>query len=1039
MNHPSCRFWFNGWLILLLLAGCSGRTSNATVGLATPLVSPAGVLKASASPTMTDGTPTRPSGLSSTPTPDVVPATPIPDDNVLHFERPVIDSDHVKQLQILAQWSTGAGEEYYLWSPDSTHLLLVSAQVIRMIDVITFQQIWEAPGVDNAMFSQDGSRVVVEKSAVTRILRAADGQVDQSGLPYQVVLPTKMQLPVKDNINGDDFLTVLEDGTHHELHFRASECLAGIVYTDLPSGITGYSLSPDSRLLLITARGTETQPVYQTIVYGINSGLEFPLPAHLSGAEPPGFYATRPGFGVTPLVPARIPPILGQREYPSPIDPPEGSPQNYRLRLLDEPSAILMLQSLAEYGWANDVYGPADGRGSLYNAQEALHMAIQDYVRRFPQSANLVSVQWLLALNNTILKSHESDNWMAAQIEQALNHKELASSLLSLNAGLAPFGFFVDASFKSPYISDETGCDPVDAPPSPLVVNNLMGDHRESLVFMVRTVWSQVGVLFTLTQDLSGQYHVFPVGGQWDVYAGMGQAVQIMDLFGDRQPAIRLDYYWHNGTMNGSNTSFYRWKGKGINRGSFIELSGGIDSGHDGHIIPFRFPEGPGKIRKIVAPKRGMMMFDQVQNLTWNGQKYVSSFHIPLTDDVGDYIEWLEAAVNNHQYSEVVTLIKAQPDDLPWRRFFLGYVEAIQFHPGLARLALQPLADQTKQDPDNALALAAQKFLAEYKSDTDVMRACQAAMDMSQDAYCNPVLITRSFLEWLSRQSSGDLPTKLAGYGIQFSYQNSFDANGDGRKDWLLEQKLPESSQDDFVKNPIWMIISKENGFRFFKLPTHITHISSDSSSTGELEWSLIQLGGGIDGEAVTILMVKKGAYAHFFRIYQEDGIDAVATLKLDEFVSTYQVVEQKDGSRQLVIFHEDTDRFYPPSIYRWNPATGELDNSDYLEHLLFVENNPTEALRILPGMLDYINTHLEKDDFSRMFYAPRMKFFLGLAYELCGDKENAFRTYYDLWKDHPINTEAATSAGAEHYDQPYVIMARARLENLPQTTPIYP
>jgi hypothetical protein len=448
--------WLNLVLIVAALSACSGPQPQPTPTLST-ITAPATTAPTRPVPSpVATATPTR---ESPTPTPTVTPTAEVGPLPVARKgqRKPLIED--INRLQILAEWDTGAEESSYFWSPDGSRILLLSKSVARLIDTMTCQQVWENPGGSEAEFSTDGSLVRIHKGAEQRIYRSKDGVVVGGNVEFVGALPTLWLkplseikagfIPASDNSlkgNYHDFLAIVEAGNTAELRQVYHDSLKTLaVFKGLPPGVSGYSASPDGSLLLVTAREDSSPTVYRAVLLGINNGFESSLPIHKPEGPRAGFHPTRPGSGVTQQFPVLISPLTGQSRFPAPISPPSVSFQNYQLKPWDETQTLDPIKQLVEFATANDVFGPASGRGNLFEAEEALRFALKEYLLRYPAGAYRVPVQWRLAMTDTILGSNQWNEWIASQVADMLNQGLVTPDNLSLNAALSPLGFYVDA------------------------------------------------------------------------------------------------------------------------------------------------------------------------------------------------------------------------------------------------------------------------------------------------------------------------------------------------------------------------------------------------------------------------------------------------------------------------------------------------------------------------------------------------------------------------------------------------------------------
>jgi hypothetical protein len=509
-------------------------------------------------------------------------------------------------------------------------------------------------------------------------------------------------------------------------------------------------------------------------------------------------------------------------------------------------------------------------------------------------------------------------------------------------------------------------------------------------------------------RDARGIYHVLPVEGDWVFSVGVFQEAAGVDITGDGRPEIRVDFYTHSGSMNFKDMAFYQWQGKNIETGKFVLILGydNIQTDVPFNDIQISGPDGAPKTLKFVST--GIGRFNYTTTWKWNGSGFDESSRFPVPADqsfargYGVYQMMLE----NGQFRDVTDKIKALPPD-PWRLFILGYAEALQFHPVPARSAFQAVLAQS-QDSQGDLKLlpAAQAFLDAYKEDTDLYRACQAALLVEAKAPCVVSPIFARYLEHFKAQPVPNILEPLEGYGFKFGVKLSEDFNMDGQADWILQEGTD-----------LWLLASRPGGFDYQKISSYWEYNQAPAQLS---DFTLLA---DENNPAAKVFVLKQLQHVIWFQLHREGGYWDYHELLSDYGNSDYTAT-QVEGKSTILLFHQLNRYSQLPEIAIWDAASQSFQKMDYLEWLLLEHPDPWQALRVIPSLLEKIQA-LPDDQIFMKTYIPRLNYLLGLAYELNNDPENAARVYYDLWKASPLPVKEYEW----HYDQPYVLMARDKLK----------
>ena len=105
----------------------------------------------------------------------------------------------------------------------------------------------------------------------------------------------------------------------------------------------------------------------------------------------------------------------------------------------------------------------------------------------------------------------------------------------------------------------------------------------------------------------------------------------------------------------------------------------------------------------------------------------------------------------------------------------------------------------------------------------------------------------------------------------------------------------------------------------------------------------------------------------------------------------------------------EIVETFIATSYY-WDESKKEFIEDDVVEDLILNQGRYEDAIVILNKDFQIFQQY-----YGYVVPPSSYLYLLGLAYELNGDEALAVKTYYQLWREHP--------------DNPYALMARAKLE----------
>ena len=897
--------------------------------------------------------------------------------------------------------------QYFSVSRDGDYAIAVVENQVFVWSLITGIEILQKPG-QAAAFGSGGYYLAVQDKDTVTIFVTSSGELLQT-----FEIPDSRAF----DVGGDwsMFAVSTPDGPNQKAYFYDSgtgDLLR--ILRDLPAETEMLSFSPDNRWLLVIARDVTKNQPSRYFLLGLYSGLPT-----ASTTETGELNITRPFTTPAPLFPILYPPLNGHSEFPTPIAKPTGEVEDYRLKDWNEERGIDLIQPLVEFAAANYHLGPAASVYSFMWPQDAIRIAAQEYLMRFPNSSHQEAVQWRLASSNIILNRHDSDAWILAQIERGLNVGSIDPSDMRINAYLAPFGFSLLNSL-SPALTPESfewfGCD---GAVNPVLAPGLFDDTGTTRIIAIGSLWGGNGIIAALHQDTNGQYQIIPIHSRLNFNVSYCQSVLVEDLTGDGRPEVWIDDYWHSGSMDSKDSFIYQWRD-----GEFVEISGKKISGFD---FPYEIKllGSPGQAKTIEFTRRGPYTSSGPTILQWDGEQFVEGLSgIPITFDPNGRVDpyFIDGAIRQGDYQRVSRQLRSllsdpeqkgslHPNDTVILTFGLAISEALLFKPAEARAVLEELLQSNPTGVEFDYASAVQEFLDVYQTETDLWQACLVMQDVPLP--CPLSVVFRELVERSVAQTESDLLKNLEEYGIEFVHTSSFLWNDDKKLDWLL---IPEEPEGNRYGPTSVLLLSKDNGYATHSLPLY------GNRSEKLVEFKKVQLAGSSD---ISFFYL----YDKELRIFQvpSDSIDGrIETKTYDFSVSEYQEFIGED-SYELILWY-DVGRYQPPEFVYWDTETSQFLTYDYAEYLVLVKNQPEEAVRVISAELERIEALPDEDNSSYVKYSesPRLKYLLGLSYELLGDEASAKDVYFDLWR-----TPTAEIFYGDNPEQPYAIMAQEKLEKI--------
>lgn len=727
--------------------------------------------------------------------------------------------------------------------------------------------------------------------------------------------------------------------------------------------------------------------------------------------------------------PYQITPYDHAYETSTPVATPGGPSAQYALKPWTEQDALELMRTMDAYAAANHVIVPFRSLYEFIRAQLPVRLAALEFLARYKNSPYEKDVRWRLAFADAWLTNPESDAWVIQQVEDGFNRGAIRED--TLDTALTPYGFEITALVNDP-----------EAPnfqclfgSQPLTVSGLpgLGDAR---ILIIRAIEQDNGLVVALTKDKNDRYRLTLIrNGVFRWGLGVCQSAAAQDLTGDGIQEIVISEVAASGSMRDGAAYIYQWR-----QDRFVEITGGgIGTWDDEVPYDIQTPTEPDGSKSIRPRKQVQLNTLANDTWRWDGEQFSMAERrvvFPLHAwTIGNGA--IKDALANGQYAEVENQLRdplsvdvsdsdAEPALADYLTFELAVSQALMFQADAARETLQTLVDAPHRPDLTALPNAARRFLGVYREETDLYRACHAALsyyntipsrvkDAAGNAVknpavpigyyygaldlCDPQIMLTALVEKIAPSLSGNVPADFQRYGVQPLYSQKLDINEDGNADWLVIPSFPKGSSQR-----IWFFLHSGVGYQIASAP---------AASGSAVRVEKLRLPG--DDHPAVLLTTGDRLQLYRYRF-------AGDTLKVDrgldiERVKNFKIIPQDDGSALDIAKNARYADHLSPlrGIYQWDSAEQKFIPQDYYERALLVSGQREAAAqeiadaitRLVPGM---------KEEYDRSYETARLRYLLGLSYELSGEVEKAASTYYALWRSQP--------------DQPYGLMAREKLQD---------
>lgn len=742
---------------------------------------------------------------------------------------------------------------------------------------------------------------------------------------------------------------------------------------------------------------------------------------------------TSPTSTRTPWPVTEVPLVFDE---PTPIASPSSSAAAYHLKRWDESSALALVRQLEAYAFADNIPRPfGEKRFDYQDNQKPVKLAIQEMLLRFPKTDSREALKWRMALADAIRDDASSDTWILDQLEEGLNSGRLTPD--DLDRALNPYGFRIAQIVPTP---------------------NLFGDGRPAQVIKIAMQdRGDTGLYAALSQSSLGHYTLFKIHSSWFFNFGYDEPFAIEDHTGEGIPEVVLSLGYLNGSFCGRQILLYQWQHE-----HFSDLMEGqlhLDECHRMANWQYGPPDSSGaetlEVRRTQFYGSTVMRVDRYG---WDGEPYVlveSWLETPATLDAWT-AEWLPYAMEAGDYATVAGKLKQTlstplapeilerggasfPDYLSFR---LGEAYALESKRSQAEETLQQIIDAPHNHRVLAIPHAAQAYLDNYTDETDLYRACQAALQVidkaasgydyispSMDpdtieqvwgykpvgavpsgALCSLRAALNHIMQSAEPTSFSQLPEWLRAHGVLVQAYEEADLNGDRQMEWVVLVRTP----GDNAATDLWVMVNTGQGVMPLAVTTLESRWGALSEKTAATKTLEVEVVTSPQGESVCFIQAADSLFV--FQVGVRNGQPVLAGAANFNEVKAYEIHQQSDMLR-FDLTNANPDCYVCQSAYRWSngqvvgldPYADEAEQLREAETILLSGRQPAGAILLLQ--------HLIENPFSgfEAYYRPHLWYLLGLAYEMAGDTPNAVHVYWKLWNDFS--------------ETPYALMARDKLE----------
>ncbi|MCA9936948.1 MAG: tetratricopeptide repeat protein, partial [Anaerolineales bacterium] len=278
------------------------------------------------------------------------------------------------------------------------------------------------------------------------------------------------------------------------------------------------------------------------------------------------------------------------------------------------------------------------------------------------------------------------------------------------------------------------------------------------------------------------------------------------------------------------------------------------------------------------------------------------------------------------------------------------------------------------------------------------------------DHVCDARTAFRTDVQTLSSESDEQaVMAWLNGVGVSWTAVSLADLNNDNLTDWLILTSLDNSA----TWWELWAFVQNEAGYTLLYVGRLYTH-----ERPSGITYRPFQLPAG---QGTMHVVVADKALTAFTLSPQGDGWrvrellsywgeTAVTNIRFTQTDTTLSLFIAQNSVEKQYDWFSDTATF---TYVASNPPT-QAEQIGHIEQLIFQQSDYQEAIAQIQALLT--QGIVEPQRSSNETYAeparvePRLRYLLGLCYELTGDADNAVAAYWQVWHDFPDNLYALSA-----------------------------
>ena len=682
-----------------------------------------------------------------------------------------------------------------------------------------------------------------------------------------------------------------------------------------------------------------------------------------------------------------------------------------------------------------DIPFAGDFRGSFLNYQQAVNLAVREFLLRYPNSEDREQVEWLLAFTNT-LDRRDSDEWLVTEIARRINNGWLNPA--DLRSGLEPLGFVaypIRIGEKHILFDQELQLKPV---------MNLFGDNLPAYIWKIQNSeegYYGHGMFLAVEQLPDHSFRVARIYSKHNFPFSGYPYIDALDLTGDGQPEVIIADVGCEFGCNNLDAYIYQWR-----ENRFIELSHGNFGSEDDAWGDFSWEyDDKNQNSSTVIDVTHSFMLDPVRHrrLIWNGEWFQVAerqMELPSAEFLANdmFQDWIGYAMEYAEFNGIQPLFEYLLENPPkeqgaafsdFIRFQMAMVEALSSQVGPARDQLQRIVDSPSDPARPLVASVAVAFLKEYQGDADIFRSCQAALSVVDrslksihntnpefnpevisdnwgflpvSSLCSPRAAFRLLLRNLSIISGEDVTDRLRQAGVPVLRSLKADFDGDKLADWLVVIDTPASERTVEA----WVFV--DTGQEYSAVPVFEYDTRFPDYSIGVSNNPIRVDTFPFPGDRQPAIVLQAGEQVAIFAVHHKDLTAEVELLLLINQVKSFEV--DPDTNEISVTYLPGAYNTYY-DVYAWREGLDKFLNISQVERLLFEQENPAEAIRATQAEL----SNFDPEGYDYQNDASRLYYMLGLAYELQGNPAAAVEAYLKVWREFP--------------DSPYALMAREKIQ----------